>query len=470
MFIGKKQKTISGALHRIPNLEHNNREHWPENADKNRADKNVIFVNGTKNITLEQMYHKLFEKSYQKWRAKEIKKSRGDRCPPTYYEKIQNDKQKHLLYEIIWQIGDMDDTGHALHPEDAEIADYILADFGINLMFGTKNVAYLNEEDIENPDWEPPFEEGLIIHNMAMHCDESTPHIHMSFIPYMKNCKRGQDVQTGFAQTFKRMGYETKMKQAVDETDSLVWQETEKGLVPQMKKVEYGAVGWIEEQKNEIAKTMQKYDWERYYKGKNARGDLLLSDYRRERAAEKAKAVEKELYTKELELNRQDKAMRQISHRIKMKEKSLENSEGLLQEKYQLLTTAEEMILDREKELDTKESEIIHIQEILEEKQVSLERLEESNTRMISRERIARLLYERQMESSTDRENYLVEMVVKLEEEKEELKEENQYLKDKLEKAKEFMKQFGINGFNMWEKFQISIGERVEQIREGMRR
>ena len=42
-----------------------------------RADRNVILVNGTKEFTLEQVYDKLFQKSYEEWLAKERKKSRA---------------------------------------------------------------------------------------------------------------------------------------------------------------------------------------------------------------------------------------------------------------------------------------------------------------------------------------------------------------------------------------------------------
>ena len=84
-------RTISGALFRAPNLEHNNRDHSPWNAVRERADRNVILVNGTKEFTLEQVYDKLFQKSYEEWLAKERKKSRAKDDPPTYYEKIQKE-------------------------------------------------------------------------------------------------------------------------------------------------------------------------------------------------------------------------------------------------------------------------------------------------------------------------------------------------------------------------------------------
>ena len=47
-------RTISGALFRAPNLEHNNRDHIPWNAVQGRADRNVILVAGTKEFTLER--------------------------------------------------------------------------------------------------------------------------------------------------------------------------------------------------------------------------------------------------------------------------------------------------------------------------------------------------------------------------------------------------------------------------------
>ena len=113
-------RTISGAFHQEPNIEHNNRDHIPWNANSERSDNNVIFVNGTKNFSLEQAYEKLFQESYEKWLEKEHRKSRAKNALPTYYEKIKQDKKKHLSYEVIWQIGDMDDTGYDTNPEEAK--------------------------------------------------------------------------------------------------------------------------------------------------------------------------------------------------------------------------------------------------------------------------------------------------------------------------------------------------------------
>lgn len=87
------------------------------------------------------------------------------------------------------------------------------------------------------------------------------------------------------------------MKQAVTESGDLVWQKDEEGnLKPQMKRDRYGGADWVETQRAILQDMMLKeFGWERFYKGSNPRGNLLLSDYRREKAAEVAKEEERKL-------------------------------------------------------------------------------------------------------------------------------------------------------------------------------
>ena len=63
-------KTISGAMESIPNLTHNSREHIPPNSVEERRYRNVYFDDD--GIGLKEVYDKLFEKSYQEWREKQI--------------------------------------------------------------------------------------------------------------------------------------------------------------------------------------------------------------------------------------------------------------------------------------------------------------------------------------------------------------------------------------------------------------
>lgn len=60
-----------------------------------------------------------------------------------------------------------------------------------------------------------------------------------------------------------------------------------------------------------------------------------------------------------------------------------------------------------------------------------------------------------------DGDDYLKEQVIELRYQNQLLREENRSLKDKLEKAYEFMKQFVIGEINLLEKFMEWIGEKV---------
>lgn len=132
---------------------------------------------------------------------------------------------------------------------------------------------------------------------MTYHGDENSPHIHMTYIPYTTHSKSGAPVQNVFSQMFEDIGYPTTMKQVTTESGELVWQTDKDGnRVPQMKRNRHGGVDWVETQKMVLQKKMmERLGWDRLYKGSNSRGNLELSDYRRERAAEAAKEAELEL-------------------------------------------------------------------------------------------------------------------------------------------------------------------------------
>ena len=420
-------RTISGAFHQEPNIEHNNRDHIPWNANSERAGNNIIFVNGTKNFTLEQAYKKLFQESYERWLEKEHRKSRAKNAPPTYYEKIEQDKKKHLSYEIIWQIGDMDDTGYDTNPEDAKIAADILWDFGMRLMFDLANVTYISKEKIEDPNWRPPFDAGIIITNFALNGDESTPHLHMTFVPYSDNCSRGQQTQNALSQTFARMGYKTTMKHAVDKNDELVWQNAPDGKKPQMVRDAFGVIEWIEEQKEWLAEQMEKrMDCERLYKGKNERGDLPLSDYRRERAAEKALEAE-------LELQRTQQKLEVVKVQTAEELEKLDNQ----------ITDKKEDLSIQQRLLDDSRKSLKELDEKIEEKDIKV--------------KIANDLYS-EISEKADRFDYF-DMIVDLRYENQTLRDKIQELQKKLQQAYDFMKQIVYKGRNLFDMFREQIGE-----------
>ena len=482
---GKKEKTISGAMYSAPNLEHNLRTHIPPNSVEERRHLNWVYTKDSE-ITLQQVYEKLFAKPYKEWRDREIKKGRGKRFPPTYYEKIEQDKQKHLCYEIIWQRGDMRDTGFIYTPDDAHRAQDLLDEFAKYLL-ELPEVCVVTQKELDDPSWKPPFDAGLIVHHMVYHGDENSPHIHMTYIPYTTNSSKGAPVQNAFAQTFKDLGYPTTMKQAVAETGDLIWKKDEDGnLKPQMKRDRYGGADWVETQKVILQDMMLKeFGWERFYKGSNPRGNLLLSDYRREKAAEMAKEEERKLedikdkvvtgqatiqaQAEQMEamlesLDKGAEAERQLSIRITDKNSELDDVLRNLADKSTELDEVKQDLTDKKSEVREQEQKLTLIKEDADE--------------TIQKAKFAEELidYFRNINSG-DREKAYFEKMLDLKYENECLKQENQELKAenrslraKLEKACDFMRQFTINGINMLEHFLRSIGEWVQQKVAGMSR
>ena len=482
---GKKEKTISGAMYSAPNLEHNLRTHIPPNSVEERRHLNWVYTKDSE-ITLQQVYEKLFAKPYKEWRDREIKKGRGKRFPPTYYEKIEQDKQKHLCYEIIWQIGDMRDTGFIYTPDDAHRAQDLLDEFAKYLL-ELPEICVVTQKELDDPNWKRPFEAGLIVHHMVYHGDENSPHIHMTYIPYTTNSSKGAPIQNAFAQTFKDLGYPTTMRQAVTETGDLVWQKDEDGnLKPQMKRDRYGGADWVETQKAVLQDMMLKeFGWERFYKGSNLRGNLLLSDYRREKAAEMAKEEERKLenikdkvatgqatiqaQAEQMEamlesLDKGAEAERQLSIRITDKNSELDDVLRNLADKSTELDEVKQDLTDKKSEVWEQEQKLTLIKEDADETIQKAKFVEElidyfKNTNSSDREKA---YFEKMLDLKYENEC--------LKQENQELKAENRTLKAKLEKAYDFMRQFTINGMNMLEHFLRSIGEWVQQKVAGMSR
>ena len=104
------------------------------------------------NEDIKQVYHKLFDKALSEYNAKQKRK---DRQIKNYYEKIKRSKQEKLFYEVIVQIGNMNDTGVGSYT--AEVATRILKD-------------YVELFQFRNPQ--------LYVFGAYIHLDEETPHLH----------------------------------------------------------------------------------------------------------------------------------------------------------------------------------------------------------------------------------------------------------------------------------------------------
>ena len=188
--------------------------------------------------------------------------------------------------EIVFTIGDKDNTGYAEAFVEAKCAEEILGDFCDHLL-GQSNLCTVTTKELEDPNWGPPFKNGLIVVNLTVHADEATPGVHLTCIPYSCDCKRGPAVQASMGRALAGMGYPSTWKDSLDESGSRIPKRNKNGDIVynldgsiryKQEPDKQGILDWIEEQKQWIQKEMKRrYDWDREYKGSHATGALQFS-------------------------------------------------------------------------------------------------------------------------------------------------------------------------------------------------
>lgn len=267
--------------------------------------------------TIEEIYNKLFEPSF---RAFQEKQRPCRRYEGTYLEYIREGQRQMTLkkkqnrnnknrktaeaIEFVIGVGDMDNTGYVNAFRDAKNSETLLKDYCDHLM-QQKTVCFVTTRELDDPDWQPPFKHGLIVLNLTVHCDEATPGIHLTCIPYSRGCKRGPAVQAALGRAMTGMGYPSTWKDVLDEKGERIPKRTKEGnvILNQDGTVRYrqepdrqGVIDWIEEQKTWIQREMkQRYGWEREYKGSHPRGNLSTPDYQVARAEERRQEMERQI-------------------------------------------------------------------------------------------------------------------------------------------------------------------------------
>ena len=167
-------------------LSHNNREFTAKNIDSSRTPNNIMFVQQD----LSEAYHQLFDEAVERYNAKQKRKDRriGD-----YFEHLFNrlpsksvitgaNKQKSF-YEHLVYIGTRKDTG--VGTPDAEITTECLRE-------------YMEGFQARNP--------NLYVFNAVLHLDESTPHLHINYIP-VGHFTRGLEVRNAKNKALEEMGF-----------------------------------------------------------------------------------------------------------------------------------------------------------------------------------------------------------------------------------------------------------------------
>lgn len=190
------KRTISGRIGKEHSLAHNNREFITDNVDRSKIKDNIIIIQES----IEDVYHELFDKALTEYNAKQ---KRSDRIIRDYYEHIRHSRQERDFHEVIFQIGNMNDTpvGSEIGKTTAEILKQ-----------------FADEFQARNPQ--------LRVFNAVIHMDEETPHLHLDFIPFATGQKRGLSTRVSLTKALEQQGgfkAEGKMN-----TSCKLWIDTEK--------------------------------------------------------------------------------------------------------------------------------------------------------------------------------------------------------------------------------------------------
>ena len=422
------ERTIS-FMNGEGSIGHNTRSFIAKNVDANRTKDNIILINED----IKQVYHKLFDKALDEYNAKQKRK---DRQIKNYYEKIKRSKQEKLFYEVIVQIGNKDDTGVSSY--SAEIATQILKD-------------YVELFQFRNPQ--------LYVFGAYIHMDEETPHLHLDFVPWVSGSERGLETRTSLKGALAGRGFASEGKVNTE------WQQ------------------WSENEKEDIASIMERYGIGWHKKGTHNK-HLSVLDYKKQERAkevaaleaeledvqvvldlkeERADALDKEIRRKQTEFKwEQEKARKKIDDML-TENRELETEGQILQLKNSRLQNeyyeAVEKLTDKKNEIEVAEKEADKWRKVSD---IAKQETEYTQFELAEAERLKKELLE-----VVDGDSYLKEQVIELRYQNHVLKEENKTLKDKLEKAYEFMKQFVIGGINLLEKFMDWIGEKVRDVGRG---
>lgn len=282
------ERTISGMMGK-GSVNHNTRAFSAKNVDKERSRDNVEFCHSD----IKQVYHELFNEALERYNAKQ---KRSDRKIDDYYEEIRQGKQEKLFHEVIFQIGNKDDMN--VKSAEGQLAKEILIEF-------------MQDFQSRNP--------NLYVFSAHLHMDEETPHIHIDFVPFIRNSKRGLDTRVSLKGALGEQGFHGGTRGATE------WNQ------------------WIEAEKQELSKVMERYGVEWLQKGTHNKHLSVLDFEKQERAKEVAeldKRIERSETTlhevQQLVDSRLDRAeeLAGISERLQKKNDELQ-SEHLELEKQQ---------------------------------------------------------------------------------------------------------------------------------------
>lgn len=228
-------------------VSHNSRAFNAKNTDPERTPLNISYCNEN----IRDVYHRLFDDALKRFNDKQ---TRSDRRIDDYYEKIRSGKQEKPFHEIILQIGNCEDTGATTD-------------------IGAQARAALDEYYRGFAERNP----NLCVFSAHLHMDEATPHLHIDFVPFTTESKRGLDTRVSLKQALAAQGFKGGIRQQTE------WNQ------------------WVQSEKEQLAAVMERHGFEWEHKGTHEK-HLSVLDYEKKVRAEEVVELEVQVTEKKSEI------------------------------------------------------------------------------------------------------------------------------------------------------------------------
>ena len=189
------------------NLSHNERKFYTNNIDIDRSKDNLQFYS----LSLEEAYKEYFGNAIDEYNRTQKRKDRLKSVDKYLFELRENEHKKGAekpFYEIVVQIGDKNNCNILNNKEQAENAKNVL-------------IEYVKGWQDRNP--------NLRVFNATIHMDETTPHLHLDYIPVATGYKQGLKVRNSLSKALECQG----LGKGVGRNDnaSIRWQKQEREVI-----------------------------------------------------------------------------------------------------------------------------------------------------------------------------------------------------------------------------------------------
>lgn len=262
----------------------------------------------------------------------------------------------------------------------------------------------------------------FVVANAVVHMDEDSPHMHVVGVPVGTGYKKGMSKQV------------SKRKVFTKEVLSIVLQDKLRAFANQKAEIVLG------EQIRE--------------KSKGRNHDLSVMEY---------KVLKEEIRYDELKEQADEK--QQENQLLEREKKRLVQEYDTLSMRVAVKQMDYEEVDERVKEANKRAN---RIEAYIKTQSDTLVDLEKKATKLERKAEIAEMVYE--MARGSGGNETLRDKLIDVMYENEQLKAENSKLRETLNKAYDFMKQFVVDGRNLLERFLESIGQVVGKVRSGLGR